>query len=96
MPRTVKEILEHADELARRFENFEPNAEQLAYAAELGALHQAVLARGDAEHQLVQAIKQARDAGAPWSAIGTLLGTSGEAARQRYGHSVPNLERRAG
>jgi hypothetical protein len=27
MPRTVQEILDHADELAQRFEEYEPSAE---------------------------------------------------------------------
>ena len=51
MPRSLQEILEHADELSRRFEEHEP--------------------------------KDVRDA-APLHAIGTMLGTSGEAARKRY------------
>ncbi|GAB3245461.1 hypothetical protein GCM10027456_15640 [Kineosporia babensis] len=86
MPRTVQEILDHADELAARFEAFEP-AESNAGKGEpqLEALRQAVLARSDAERALAELVWQAHSSGHSWRSIGDLLGTSGEAARQRYG-----------
>ncbi|MGV1009455.1 MAG: hypothetical protein ACOYBY_12700 [Dermatophilaceae bacterium] len=40
---------------------------------------------GDPERHLLKAVRQARDSGMSWAAIGLLVGTSGEAARQRYG-----------
>ena len=45
-------------------------------------------AAGDAERAIVDAIIAARAKGAPWEEIGTILGTTGEAARQRYGKTI--------
>ncbi|WP_285628669.1 hypothetical protein [Kineosporia sp. NBRC 101677] len=85
MPRTVQEILDHADELAARFEAFEPGASVARESETLTALRQAVLARSDAERALAELVRQAHASGYSWRSIGDLLGTSGEAARQRYG-----------
>jgi hypothetical protein len=86
MPRTIQEILDHADELARRFEQFEPTGE--GKSTELGELYDAVQARSRAEQLIAEKVVAARAAGRPWSVIGLWLGTSGEAARQRYGQLV--------
>ena len=86
MPRTAQEILDHADELATRFENAEPG--ELRDATALRAVRDAVLARAEAEGNLVDAVALARRDGHSWAAIGAMVGTSGEAARQRYGHPV--------
>jgi hypothetical protein len=66
MPRSAKEILAHADELARRFEDHKP-------------------APG--------AVRAARADGHSWAAIGAMLGTSGEAARQRYSDTAHRSSR---
>jgi len=85
MPRTVKEIIEQAEQLARRFEDYEPDPADRPRAESLAAVHRAVLARAEAEAALAEAVAQARQAGVSWASIGARLGTSGEAARQRYG-----------
>lgn len=85
MPRTTKDILAHADELAKRFEDYEPREEDRRDPDALAELRAAVLARADAERQLVDRILAARHQGLPWSTIGAEVGTSGEAARQKYG-----------
>lgn len=88
MPRTVEEILAHADELAARFENYEPSdADDLDVEA-LQALRAAVAEQSNAERHLLEAIKVARESGMSWASIGTYVGTSGEAVRQRYGKRV--------
>lgn len=88
MPRSVDDILRHASELAERFETYEPNpADELDRDA-VQALRTAVLERAAAEEHLLDAVRSARIAGLSWSAIGTFVGTSGEAARQRYGTRV--------
>lgn len=88
MPRTVEEILEHAEELAARFESYEPApADELDVRA-VTLLRAAVAERSEAERHLVEAVQAARAAGMAWAAIGSLVGTSGEAARQRYGRKV--------
>lgn len=86
MPRPIQEILDHADDLAKRFEDYEPNAEDERDPESLQQLRDAVLARSDAERSIRDAVGAARAGGQSWAAIGSMLGTSGEAARQRYGH----------
>ncbi|RPF27783.1 hypothetical protein [Georgenia muralis] len=88
MPRTVEEILAHADELAARFEAYEPNPADELDAGAVSMLRAAVAERSEAERHLLEAVRAARESGMPWSAIGSLVGTTGEAARQRYGSKV--------
>ena len=87
MPRTAQEILDHADELAARFETHDP-ASGVRDATELRTVREAFLARADAERALGSAVVRARNEGHSWASIGAMVGTSGEAARQRYGQSV--------
>lgn len=79
------EIIEQAEDLARQFESFEPDPSDRARARSLAAVHRAALARAKAEATLFRAVTNARANGHSWSAIGTVIGTSGEAARQKYG-----------
>jgi len=50
----------------------------------IGELRSAAVSRADAERSLQQAVVHAREQRYSWQVIGSLLGTSGEAARQRY------------
>lgn len=86
MPRTTQEILDHADELAQRFENYAPSPDDERDPAAFKWLRQAVLSRSASERALAEAVDTARESGYSWNLIGSLLGTTGEAARQRYGH----------
>lgn len=88
MPRSLKEILERADEFADRFEQLDPEAHDVRDAASLRAVHSASEVRAAAEACLAEAIAAARADGHSWAAIGAMVGTSGEAARQRYGRLV--------
>lgn len=85
VPRSVQEILDHADALAMRFESYEPTAADERDPAAFAALRDAVVLRSDAERAVRAAVDAARAQGYSWAFIGSLLGTSGEAARQRYG-----------
>jgi hypothetical protein len=85
MPRTVQDILNHAEELARRFESYEPAAADERDAHVFAALRDAALSRSNAEQSISAAVGDARAHGYSWAFIGSVLGTSGEAARQRYG-----------
>jgi hypothetical protein len=89
MPRTVAEILDQADELAARFEGHEPDATDVHDATALRDVRQAFQARAEAERRLADAVSVARAEGHSWAAVGAMVGTSGEAARQRYGRPVP-------
>ena len=88
MPRSVDEILQHADELAARFEDNEPSDADEIDSEAVTALRNAVRERSDAERHMIDAIRIARESGMSWSAIGLFVGTTGEAARQRYSDKV--------
>lgn len=88
MPMSLEEALKHADELARRVEEREPDPDNWMDARPLAAIYQAVQARAQADRDIVEAVTEARRAGQPWWLIGSYLGTSGEAARQRYGKLI--------
>jgi hypothetical protein len=89
MPRTIDEIINQAEELATRFEDHEPDAEAIREASALRDLRQAFLARAEAEQRVTDAVREARADGHSWASIGAMVGTSGEAARQRYGQKSP-------
>ncbi len=82
MPRTVDEILAHAEELADRFESDDFDADMMTPAEyELAC---AARERAAVEVRVRNAVTALRGTGAPWARVGELIGTSGEAARQRY------------
>jgi hypothetical protein len=83
MPRSIQDILDHADELARRFEKLDPD-KAVDVPVEEYLLQRAVVARARTEQQLVDAVAKARSAGLSWQKIGALIGTSAQAAQQRY------------
>lgn len=84
VPRSIQDILDHADQLAERFENFDPD-EAAEVAVEEYLVQRAVVARARTEQQLLEAVAKARSAGMSWHKIGGLVGTSAQAAQQRYG-----------
>lgn len=84
MPRSIQQILDHADDLAERFEDYEPQPDDERPVAEY-LLERAALARARGERQIVDAITRARAENISWQRIGQLLGTSAQAAQQRYG-----------
>ncbi len=88
MPRTAKDILDHADQLAKRFEDYQPKPEDERDPDVYLALRHAAEDRADAESSMQRAVADARRDGWSWREIGWLVGTSGEAARQRYAAHV--------
>ena len=88
MPRSIQEILDHADELAARFENYEPADWAMSVRSRSTCWNWAALGRARSERQVVDAVVAARSAGTSWQKIGDLLGTSAQAAQQRYGAVV--------
>ena len=85
MPRSLQEILDHASELADRAKSYEPRPEDEIDLEIYDALRDAAAARAAGEQAVAVAVNAARARGVSWSKIGTVLGTTGEAARQRYG-----------
>lgn len=83
MPRSLDELMARADQLADTFEAYEPQDADRGEPP-LMALRRLTYQRGMMERELTEAVRNARKAGASWAKIGSELGTSGEAARQRY------------
>jgi predicted HAD superfamily Cof-like phosphohydrolase len=87
MPRSIDDLLAQADELADRFEDYEPGGDDRGEPT-LMALRRTAYRRALIERELVEVVRAARQAGASWTKIGKELGTSGEAARQRYADRI--------
>ena len=84
MPRSLAQIIASASDLADWFENHEPNREHIHDAGTLRDVARASAVRATADEAVADAVIVARVEGHTWAAIGAMLGTSGEAARQRY------------
>ena len=87
MPRSIQEILDHADQLAKRFEDYEPKPGDERPVEEY-LLERAAIARARGEQQVLDAVTRAKSKGMSWQRIGDILGTSAQAAQQRYGATV--------
>lgn len=93
MPRSTQEIIDHADELAAQFEAYEPRPEDERDPAPWRAMIVAVEARGAAEAAVTAAVADMRAARYSWALIGSLLGTTGSAAHERYAQHLPTAGR---
>jgi len=83
--RSVSELAARADELADRFENYDPKPEDFdAPLPPVMAVQLAAWKRDAAERDLAAAVTEAREQETSWRVIGEAIGTTGEAARQRY------------
>lgn len=87
MPRSIDELIARADELADEFKDYEPDDDDRGEPT-LMRLRRTAYRRALIERELVEMVRHAREAGASWSRIGNELGTSGEAARQRYADKI--------
>ena len=76
-------IVPHPEQL----EDYEPDPKDERSAEEY-LLERAAIARARSEREIVDAITRARGKGVSWQRIGTILGTSAQAAQQRYGPVV--------
>lgn len=88
MPKSLHEMIARADELADAFEAYEPRDGDRGTASPVTVLKLAALRRAAAERDLAEAVGTARAARVSWAEIGRAVGTSGEAARQRYGRTT--------
>lgn len=86
MPRSVNDIIENCDELARRFEEYEPRPEDGLDPAALIALREAA---GESHSAISTAVADARQAGYSWRIVGSLLGMSDDDVRERYDRPGP-------
>ncbi|HEY5320144.1 MAG TPA: hypothetical protein VIJ76_04625 [Galbitalea sp.] len=85
MPKTLRERLDHLEALAKVFEDYEPRTEDERDVAPRNALMRAVERRAAAERDIADGVAAMRAANYPWWSIGEVLGTTGQAAQQRYG-----------
>ena len=84
MPRSTDEILAHAEELARQFEDYEPKSGDREQVDPEVRLRLAAMKRADAENEVRAAVAEARSLGVSWAKVGKALGTSGQSASERY------------
>ena len=88
-PRSIEDIKARADEFAAAFENYEPKSgDQDAPIPPVMAVKLAAWRRDTAERELAEAVRAAREQRLSWREVGEAIGTSGEAARQRYSASA--------
>jgi hypothetical protein len=92
MPKSLEEILAIADELADWCEQVGPDPANRQDLGALLAVARAADAVAATEAALVETVYVARKEGFSWADIGRRLGTSGEAARQRYGRVLADRE----
>lgn len=84
MPRSTEEILAQADELARKFEEYDPKPGDRERVSPEFRLRIAALKRAEAEAEVAAAVTEARRKQVSWAKIGASLGTTGQSARERY------------
>lgn len=72
MPKNYEEIIKHADELAERFENYEPKAGDEQRVGALARLQLAALRRADVEREPRRSAR--KNEGLNWEAVGRRWG----------------------
>lgn len=84
MQPTMNEIQQDPDRFAAVFENHEPDQSKIINSGSLSVLSEAVSRRNQADEDIAHSIDLARNDRHSWAAVGAVLGTTGEAARQKY------------
>lgn len=84
-PFRIDDIKARADEFADIFQNYDPTpGDRDAPLPPMMAVKLAAWRRDAAERELADAVRAAREQSLSWREVGEAIGTSGEAARQRY------------
>lgn len=87
--RSIDDLKARADELADVFEDYDPQpGDKDAPLQPVMAVKLAAWRRDVAELELANAVRTAREQQISWREVGEAIGTSGEAARQRYSASA--------
>ncbi len=87
--RSIDDIAARAEQFADAFENYEPKpGDKNAPLPPVMAVKLAAWRRDRAESELAEAIRSAREQRLSWREVGEAIGTTGEAARQRYSASA--------
>lgn len=83
--RSIEDIKARSDGFADAFENYDPqHGDQDAPLPPVIVVKLAAWRRDVAERELADAVHAAREQRLSWREVGEAIGTSGEAARQRY------------
>lgn len=87
MPRTKEQLQQAADDAERWLDSLDPAAiaSPEADASWLRRIGVAVRAAATSQAELAEAVIAAREHGHTWTQIATMLGTSRQAAQERYG-----------
>lgn len=87
MPRTREQLQQSADEAERWLDSLDPSAiaSPDADASRLGRIGDAVRAVARSQAELADAVVEARAHGHAWTQVAAVLGTSRQAAQERYG-----------
>lgn len=80
---TLDYILEHQDELAKRFEDFDVG-EATPMSEGALALFRAAHRRATVEQDMLDAVRLARTEEMPWAEVGKRLGVTAQAAHSKY------------
>lgn len=90
MPRTREQLQQAADDAERWLDSLDPAAiaSPDADASHLRRIGAAVGSAAASQTELAEAVAAAREHGHTWTQIATMLGTSRQAARERYGEPV--------
>lgn len=87
MPRTREQLQQAADDTERWLDSLDPAAiaSPNADARHLRRIGAAVRCAAASQTELAEAVAAAREHGHTWTQIATMLGTSRQAAQERYG-----------
>jgi len=90
MPRTREQLQQAAADAERWLDSLDPKAiaSPDADASRLRRIGAAVRANASSQVELAAAVAAAREHGHTWTQIATMLGTSRQAAQERYGNPV--------
>jgi hypothetical protein len=90
MPRTRDQLRQAADDAERWLDSLDPTAiaSPDADASHLRRIGAAVRAAANSQVELAEGVAAAREHGHTWTQIATMLGTSRQAAQERYGEPV--------
>lgn len=90
MPRTREQLQQAAEDAERWLDSLDPEAiaSPDTDASHLRRIVAAVRANASGQVELAAAVAAAREHGHTWTQIATMLGTSRQAAQERYGEPI--------
>lgn len=90
MPRTREQLQQAAVDAEEWLDQIDPDTTPAEDISDLRAVAEALVNAAAAQEHLEAAVKAARSHGRSWGRIALALGTSRQAARERYEDRVPH------